>query len=363
MTRFKSVGTILVVVAIVLLAVMLNPLAKDPLETSAAATSESESETAQEAGDYTVSQTVMKASPEDAYVQVDDLVFLLGYRERLSTAISDITAAGRYTVEGYDAQESARSAEIFVYKDGQLRFTLRASSIKEYPDDSGVSYSAFLFAADEKQNMVLTGISVAEDAMSDAWIFSGNRLSGSGIRKEAFMTRFGSYSSSETSYPFLVQEKTEDSNRSVYVLSVEVNDPKQEVLSGRVLAEIHSLRILQYTFAFDNTTQECVSVGISCKVSADEIAQYWDRRGEKAARKTSTAQTAAAAATGTTGSSGDGIPTEPAANSDSPEVSESSGESGNSDSGQPGLSESDIAENPAPEDEAEAADAKEAAGE
>lgn len=359
MNRFRSAGTILVLVAIALLVIMINPFARDPLETSAAPTSESESETAQEAGDYTVSQTLSKASPEDAYVQVDDLVFSLGYRERLSTAIRDITAAGRYTVEGYDAGTAARSAEVCVYQDDQLRFTLYASSIKEYADNSGVSYSASLFAADEEQDMVLTGIRIADAAMPDAWIFSGNRMDGSNIRKEAFMTRFGSYSQDKTVYPSLVQKKTDAQNSSVYVLSVEVNATKQEVLPARVLAAIHSLRTLQYTFTFDDTTQECVSVDISCKVSAEEISLYWEKRGEEAAKKTSTTaagksgSVSGSGVTGATGTAGSSVPTEPAEASDSAEIS--------SPSTDPELSEN--SENSAPEAEDTAADAEEAAAE
>ena len=355
MNRFRSAGTILVLVAIALLVIMINPFARDPLETSAAPTSESESETAQEAGDYTVSQTLSKANPEDAYVQVDDLVFSLGYRERLSTAIRDITAAGRYTVEGYDAGTAARSAEVCVYQDDQLRFTLYASSIKEYADNSGVSYSASLFAADEEQDMVLTGIRIADAAMPDAWIFSGNRMDGSNIRKEAFMTRFGSYSQDKTVYPSLVQKKTDAQNSSVYVLSVEVNATKQEVLPARVLAAIHSLRTLQYTFTFDDTTQECVSVDISCKVSAEEISLYWEKRGEEAAKKTSTtaAGTSGSGVTGATGTAGSSVPTEPAEASDSAEIS--------SPSTDPELSEN--SENSAPEAEDTAADEGEAAEE
>ena len=314
MTRFKSIGTILVIVAIVLVVIMINPLTNRPLETSVAATSQSESESQQETGEYSAGQTIQKASPEDAYVQVDDLLFLLGYRESLLTAVEDISASGRYTVEGYEPDTSSHSAEVSVYKDGQLYFTLRASSIKEYADDSGVSYSAFLFAADEEKNMVLTGISVEQDAMNDAWIFSGNRLDGSNIRKEAFMTRFGSYSPSDTSYPSLVQEKTDAQDCSVYVLSVEVNEPKQEVLSARILSEIHSLRTLQYTFTFDDTTQNCVQVSISSKVRADEIQQYWNKRDEEAQRRTSTAQMSV--------TSGTGVPTEPAELSESSEISE-----------------------------------------
>ena len=203
--------------------------------------------------------------------------------------------------------------------------------------------------------MVLTGIRIADAAMPDAWIFSGNRLDGSNIRKEAFMTRFGSYSQDKTVYPSLVQKKTDAQNSSVYVLSVEVNATKQEVLPARVLAAIRSLRTLQYTFTFDDTTQECVSVDISCKVSAEEISLYWEKRGEEAAKKTSTtaAGTSGSGVTGATGTAGSSVPTEPAEASDSAEISALSTD--------PELPES--SENPAPEAEDTAADEEAAAEE
>lgn len=288
MVRFKSVGTLLVVCAIVVLVIMNNPVSRKEIETTAASNSGTEETGKEETGEFQVDSSVQKANPEDAYVQIDDMVFQLGYCERLSDAVQKIEASGRYSIEGYDAEAQNRSVEISVSRDDTLLFILKAGSIKEYSDTSGVTFTAALFDDDAEKNMFLTGISVADEGMRDAWIFSGTRLDGKGTRRDAFLTRFGSYSSDAKVYPSLVEEKSGVEGIAEYMLRVEVNAPKQEVLSSRVLAGIHSLRTLEYTFLFDEKTQDCTSVSISSTVSTDEIKTYWNRRNEDKAKKTST---------------------------------------------------------------------------
>ncbi|MGI5989332.1 MAG: hypothetical protein ACOX78_03580 [Lachnospiraceae bacterium] len=288
MDRFKTAAPVLIVCAVVLLAVLFSSVGRGDNELPPPSTTETESSEAQESGEFQVDETISKASPEEAYVQIDDMVFQLGYQELLSDAVEEIEASGRYTIEGYDADAKGHSAEITVSRDGTVLFTLRASSIKEYADDSSVSYAAALFANDSEKNMVLTGITITDAGKEYAWIFSGTRYDGSGLRKEEFLTRFGSYSSDEYVYPSLVQSETDSADVSEYVLSVEVNAPKQEVLPSRVLTQIRSLRTLQYTFVFDNRTQECTSITIQNTVDADEVMAYWDYRAEESARQTGT---------------------------------------------------------------------------
>lgn len=292
--KHKAVGVLAILIVFFLAFMLVKPgtMPDGPKDETSSSTSE---ET--QAAEFTVSETVKQSDPEDALVQVDDLIFQLGYCEKLSDAIADIESSGRYTTD-YDAGTSAREAKISVYRDENLLFTLVASSIKEYESDSKTPYASSLFAPDLEENMAVSGIDVTDYGMTNAWIFSGYRLDGSNVKKEEFMTRFGSYASTQGEYPSLIQ-LTDSSTmaKSAYELNVEVNAPDKEILSQPVLTSAKSLRTLSYTFIFGGQDSKCLSIKMETHINTNEITKYWDLRNDEKKRQTGTVTTGAATST------------------------------------------------------------------
>lgn len=131
---------------------------------------------------YTCSDEVYRSRPEDGLMQVDDVVFSIGYTETLADVVAAFEQKG-YTTDYYPRQKGS-TIKTTVYKNQIPYIVLYASSIKlnsaeplrDFVEHGG---SVYLFSGDEARNMLVEKAELTSESEHNTFFFGGYKADGS----------------------------------------------------------------------------------------------------------------------------------------------------------------------------------------
>ena len=130
---------------------------------------------------YTCLDEVYRSRPEDGLMQVDDVVFSIGYTETLADVVAAFEEKGYIT--DYNPRPEGKTIKITVYKNQIPYIILHASSTKLNPVEVIRDFAEHgggmrLFDMDEAANMLVETVELTPEAEHNTFFFGGYKADG-----------------------------------------------------------------------------------------------------------------------------------------------------------------------------------------